>query len=197
MLLSFALPPAWGARPAVVFIQSIRAGLREKPAVPNEAIGRLELPFGPKEGSWGLSPFFEARRDVEDGLWSRMEAGVELGVKPFARWKRPLSWFYVGNGIHRAWVKPGHDRLEWEIRTLVDIPVTALLRSWGFKLYALNEYTYDLQEGRESRNEVAAGFKMPLKVSEFPALLGLGWRHVDWVHGDDADQFEGSFRLTF
>lgn len=145
---------------------------------------------------WRLVPFAEARRDLDLATWSRVETGVELGMQPFKGFVPPFSWFYVGQGLHQAWVSPGRDRPEWEIRTLFDVPVSFLkVRSKPLGLYALNEYTYDLRGGAGIRNEMAAGIKIPLPFPHF--LVLLGWRHVDLVHKADVDQFEGSLEFEF
>ena len=196
-LFTSPLPPAWAVRPAVVLLQEIRANLREKGEISSEAIERLNLEFSAAGGGWRVVPFFEARNNLDQGFWSRMESGVELGIRPFYRWMPPLSWFYLGNSFHQAWVKPGNDHPEWEIRMVFDIPLSWAFRSRGLELYVLNEYTYDLDFGRGVRNEIGGGIKMPLRVCRIPALLGLGWRHVDLIHEADEDQFEGTLRVKF
>ncbi|MBI3322272.1 MAG: hypothetical protein HYZ94_01150 [Candidatus Omnitrophica bacterium] len=175
-------------RPVFRLYEGVRFNLREtKEDVPNEVVSRAEADFfaGKK---WTLFPFFEARADVDDDTWSRIEAGAELGLRPF-------SWVYLGNGIHRAWVNPHSDRMEWEVRSVLTVPLGWKVRSERVSLYALNEWTFDLEIGEGSRNELGAGFRIPLPWKPFSA--SLGWRHVDLIHRSDMDQFEGTLRAEF
>jgi hypothetical protein len=117
-----------------------------------------------------------------------VELGGELGMMPF-------SWFYVGQGIHQAWLHDGNDQPEWEVRTLFTVPLSLFtsLRTKLPELYALNEYTYDLRRGSGIRNEMGVGLRIPLPMPRFSVLFG--WRHVDWVHSSDMDQFEGALQV--
>ena len=136
-----------------------------------------------------MTPFFEARRDFDNNRWSRIEAGGELGWQPF-------SWAYLGNGLQRAWLDPGDDRTEWEVRTVFTFPLPWWeIRSEKVKLYALNEWTYDIDSGEGRRNEVGAGVRIPLPVPHLTP--SLGWRHVDLIHDPDLDQFEGWLTADF
>ncbi len=176
----------WAARPTVRLTQGVRASLRSDYFIPSEATSRLELEWAKK--FFRFFPFYEIRRDLDHGRWSRMELGAEVGMIP-------CRWFYLGQAIHQAWLDPGDDRLEWEIRVLFNLPLPWIrLPSGEANLYALNEYTYNLERGEGQRNEMAAGITLPL--SQRLRLL-LGWRHVDWVHSPDADQFEGSLQFQF
>ncbi len=199
LFFPFAFLPcrAFADRPVFQLNQGARANLRDKGDVASEFIERLELQWLVRS-DWWLIPFGEARDNLDQGLWSRMEAGVELRGRPFAPWKRPLSWITVGSGFQRAWVKPDSDRFEWEGRFLVGVPLPWAVRSKPVEVYALNEYTVDLEEGQGIRNEMGAGFKIPLPGwARWDPFLTLGWRHVDLIHELDDDQFEGSLDLSF
>ena len=182
--------------------------LRSKGDLPNEIISRLEADFSTHQKRWNLSPFVEARWDIDDSKCSKVELGAEVGVKP-------LSWFYLGEGIYQRWFSPdvdlsdpahppgklrtllpGNPHTESETRVLVDVPLPWSIHSRPLGLYALNEYVFDFNEGRSIRNEVAAGIKIPLPTS-YPVSASLGWRHVDLVHLLDVDQFEGSIQIEF
>lgn len=169
--------------------EGVRAGLREaKEAVPSEWVSRAEADLSWRRW-WKVMPLFEARLDLDNNKWSRIEAGGELGWQPF-------SWAYLGNAVHRAWIAPGSDRMEWEVRTVF----TASLPWWEIRsrkvsLYALNEWTFDIETGEGQRNEVGAGFRIPLPLP--PLSASLGWRHVDLIHDSDMDQFEGTLAAEF
>ena len=188
--LVWRAPPeahAW-ERPVFRFWEGIRANLREaKEDVPNEVVNRAEVDFF-KDQKWTVLPFFESRVDVDDGEWSRVEAGGEFGVHLF-------PWFYLGNGIQQAWLHPDDDRSEWEVRTVLSWPLPLAVRSEKLSLYALNEWTFDIDKGEGQRNEVGVGFRIPLPWKPFSSQLG--WRHVDIIHDSDMDQFEGSLRADF
>ena len=215
--------PAWAERPAVRFTESGRASLRSKGAIPNEFISRVNLLLLPSSPHWNLAPFVEAGWDFDDSKFSRVALGAEAGVKPFSWWNekltslwftRPLTWFYVGEALYQRWYKPsldtdpahdadkiraifpGASHTESDTRFRFDIPTPMSIGSHAVGMYAVDEYIIDLNEGRTIRNEVGAGFKISLSAQHDFGLF-LGWRHVDLVHLDDDDQFEGSLQATF
>ncbi len=177
-------------RPSIRFAQGGRWSLRRKSAIGSEMVGRADLGFS-RKNRWFLTPFAEVRRDVNQGTWSRTELGAEFAFKP-------AGWFTLAQGLHRAWVALGGDSLEWEIRTLLGWPASFLPRVGGrpIELYALNEYTYDLELGRGVRNETGGGIKIPFPQKSRWTLV-LGWRHLDLIHSVDMDQFEGSLEFQF
>ena len=169
--------------------EGIRASMREnKEKVPSEWVSRAEADLSWHRW-WKVMPFMEARLDYDNSRWSRLEAGGELGWQPF-------SWVYLGNAIQRAWINPGRDRMEWEVRTLFTVPLPWWeIRSKKVALYALNEWTYDIDSGEGRRNEIGFGVRIPLPVPHLSS--SLGWRHVDLIHGPDLDQFEGTLTAEF
>ena len=203
LLASLAFPgfSTLAARPELRLTQGVRLSLREKSLVQDELVERASADWGGEWGRcrWWVGPFLEARRNLEEGLWSRIEIGAELRGSPFHQWKAPFSWFQMASGLHRAWVKPGGDRIEWEIRALFDVPLPWRLGPRRSFLYALNEYTVDPASGEGIRNEIGAGLRVPISFSSSGLDLGLmlGWRHVDLIHGLDNDQFEGALQLRF
>lgn len=174
---------------ALRLMQGIRTTLREsKETVPSEWVSRAEADLSWHRW-WRIMPLFEARHDVDNGRWSRIEAGAELGWQPF-------SWAYLGNAVHQAWVSPGSDRPEWEVRAVFTAPLPWWeVRSEKLSLYGLSEWTFDIEIGEGIRNELAAGLRIPLPWKRFSSALG--WRHVDLIHGPDMDQFEGILQAEF
>ena len=197
---------AW-ERPEIKFSEGIRANLRDKGMIPTELVDRFELQWPTDHDSWWrVGPFAEIRHNLDDGIVSRMELGGEIGVKPFTKielpaplriLQKPFSSFYLGNGFHEAWINPGRDHPEWEIRSVFSIPTSWKLPAGAVGLYALDEYTFDLDEGAGIRNEIGAGIQLPLLTDPFRLHLQLGWRHVDLVHELDNDQFEGALQAQF
>jgi len=223
LLFSCESSPAWAIQPTLRLTQGARASLRSKGDLPSELISRAELDLFPQEKWWRAFPFVEARWDVDDAQWSKVELGGEADVKPFAwctdscsSWYiRPLSWFSAGQAFYQRWFSPdispsdpahppgklrqlfpGNTHTEWNTRTRFDVPLPWRVRSRPLEAYALNEYIFDLNEGRGIRNEVGAGLKVPLPMTQRVDLL-LGWRHVDLIHLLDVDQFEGSVQVEF
>ena len=189
---------AWALRPTFRLSQGGRANVRESGAnnvVRSEIVTRGEVDLAQKEW-WRALPFIELRRDADRGAWSRVELGAEFGFKPFPNLIPPFCWFYVGHSLHQAWVSPGRDHPEWEIRTLFDFPFPLIqVGSRKASIFLLNEYTYDFRRGAGIRNEASAGLRVPLPLPRFSFLLG--WKHVDPVHFRDMDQVEASLLVEF
>ena len=188
--------PSWAQRsPSFRLSQGARANWRESTGLTSEAVSRMEIVLL-RRARWRVLPFFETRRAVARDAWSRLELGVEIATKPFLGSFPPFSWLTLASGFQQAWLSPGSDHPEWEVRALFDVPIPKLkVRSTPAGFYLLNEYTYDLEEGAGVRNETGVGVLVPLPMRHFSLLLG--WRHVDRVHFTDVDQFEGSLIAEF
>ncbi len=190
LLVEFLLivSPALASRPLFRFTQGGRASLRSEESIPSEVLSRMEI--GLIDGKkFKLVPFGEVRRDLDHDAWSRVELGWEVGWQLF-------PWVYVGEGLHQAWLSPGQNHPEWEVRTLFLAPFKFYPNgSRSLALYGLNEYTYDLRAGRGIRSEMGVGFKIPMPWAHLHTFLG--WRHVDQIHLPDVDQFEGSLQAQF
>ena len=142
-----------------------------------------------------LTPYFEIRRNVDQGLWERKELGIEIG-------RDVTGWFYIGEAIQGVWVKDDYrdsgiykkrDYAESETkllfsRTLLDNEYVNL------KGFILDEFTYDFGEGRGMRNEIAIGVIMPIgKYAE----ADIHWRHIDRIGHYDSDVLETVLTLVF
>ena len=214
---------AWAERPVVQLTEEVRASLRSKGGIPSELISRVDLLLLPSDPHWSVAPFVEARWDLDSSNFSRVELGAEFGVKPFSWWKeklasrwftRPLTWFSIGQAFYQRWygtelstdtehnaskirsIYPTNTHPESKTRLLFDIPTPVSIRSHAVGLYAVDEYIVDLNQGRAIRNEIAAGFKIAL-AKQHEVGLFLGWRHIDLVHLNDTDQFEGGVKAKF
>ncbi|MCM8811556.1 MAG: hypothetical protein NC910_00700 [Candidatus Omnitrophica bacterium] len=199
--------PAVGAaeRPTLVVTEGGRVSLRSKKATPSEFVSRADLLFVNPSSWWTVFPFGEIRKNLDGDGWSRIEAGAEFGVKPFhwfddeksSAYLKPLRWIYLGQGFHKAWLSPGNDTAEWETRVVFTAPLPWEIAAKPVEFYGVDEYTYDLELGRGTRNEFGFGLKLPLPFEHFPLKTVIGFRHVDIVHEDDTDQFEGSLQAVF
>lgn len=187
----------WDRKPRFQWTESYRYDLRQD----NHELftNRISSTFlylnEEEECIFKLTPFFEARWNIDKDLWEREELGAELGKDFF-------SWLYVGESIQKGWMEEDYQSydsyekrgyLESETRFLLS---HALLSTGKIKLkgYALNEYTYDFDAGEANRNEVVVGVTMPIgKYAE----LNLNWRHIDRIHFYDSDTVEGSVSLVF
>ena len=144
-----------------------------------------------------LMPFFEIRRNVERDFWVRKEAGIEIGKDVF-------SWLYLGESIQKIWMKEDFrnwnppmyetiDRMELEAR-LCFSHILLSARNFKLKGFLLEEYTFDVDDGKGTLNEVAAGVILPIgKYIE----TALNWRHTDRVPYYDSDSVEVSLSLVF
>ena len=193
LAVAFTSEGAWAAWPALRLFQGVRVDERgpgETGKIHDEVVSRAEFDLVGKQW-WHVLPFGEVRRDTQSSTWSRMEVGAEFGVMPFTHLAPPFSWFYVGNGFHQAWVRPGRDHPEWEIRTLFNVPVPFIqVGSRQASFYLGNEYTYDLRLGAGIRNEGMLELRIPLPAPRWSTVLG--WKHMDLIHEPDMDQIEVS-----
>ncbi|MFH1507897.1 MAG: hypothetical protein ABIG46_05690 [Candidatus Omnitrophota bacterium] len=142
-----------------------------------------------------LEPFFEIRRNLNADLWQRKELGLEIGRDIF-------DWLYLGESVQKLWRNEDYqhyksfkkrDTAELETRLLFSHD---LIAKDSFKMmgYILNEYTYDLRDGRATSNEISLGVTFPIhKYIE----AGLNWRHIDRIHYYDSDNLEISATLVF
>jgi hypothetical protein len=146
-----------------------------------------------------VSPFAEARRNVEKNVWEREELGVEAGKDIF-------SWLYLGEAIQAVWLKEEYHRgdqfFSWQKQRKTTEAETRLmlshdlfsLRKIMLKGFVLDEYTYDMVLGSGTRNEIAFGVIVPLnKYIE----TALDWRHIDRIHDFDSDTLEATLTLIF
>lgn len=162
-------------------------------------INRLSVGFRylDKQGGelFKLTPFFEARRNVDRNLWERKELGAELG-------RNILPWFYLGEAIQGVWLKEDYrdythtkkrDSAESKTRLLL---THNLISNSHIKLngFASDEYIYDFDIGAGVRNELSGGVILPLNKN---IETGLSWRHIDRIHDFDSDVIEASLTVIF
>lgn len=160
---------------------------------------RLSLTFNcwdnQKKPLLKLIPFLEIRRNIDRDLWERKELGIEIGKDIFPR-------LYLGEALQKGWIKEDYRYYaNYEKRNYTDLE-TRLLLSYNLlshrhiKLmgFVLDEYTYDLDRGAGTRNELAIGLIMPVgKYIE----TDINWRHIDRIHYYDSDALEASLTLIF
>jgi len=188
---------SWDKKPEFRWTQLYRYDLRQD----NHRLynNRLALAFSYLDSKgkalFKLTPFFEIKRNIGKDLWERKELGIEIG-------KDILPWLYVGEAIQQSWKKEDYrwytnyekeDSVESETRLMF---CHNLLSNKYIKLkgFILDEYTYDFNEDRGIRNEVAIGVIAPIgKYIE----TGINWRHIDRIHYYDSDTFEASLTLVF
>lgn len=188
---------AWGKKPEIRWQQVYRYDLRQHDQ--QLYTNRLSLTFNcldKKEKSLlKITPFFEARRNIREGLWEREELGIEIGRDIF-------SWFYLGESIQASWLRENycnytsHKRRDTIESETIFLASHELFSRKNFKLkgFVRDEYTYDFDIGAGTRNEITMGFIIPVgKYIE----TGLDWRHIDRIHDYDSDTFEVSLILVF
>lgn len=185
----------WQKKPEFRLQQLYRYDMRNKGS--DLYITRVSAAFDYLEASarilLRIMPFYEARRNLNDNIWERKEFGVEFGRDIF-------PWFYLGEAIQGVRLKDGdhgnyHKRrtTESETRLLFSHNLVSI-KSVKLKGYVLGEYTYDFDEGKGMRNEIAVGLIAPIgKYIE----TDINWRHIDRIHDWDADTLEASLTLVF
>jgi len=133
-----------------------------------------------------IQPFVETQYLWDKERWHRTELGSELGIR--------YKWAYIGESIHYAWLKDAEDTPELESRLEVNIPFVLNSAGYQITLALLEEYTYSIEEGEATRNEVAGIFYIPVfKHLDF----SCGWRHIDRIHDYDSDLIEMSAVLKY
>lgn len=135
-----------------------------------------------------LLAYGETRYDLDEDYWYRTEAGVGAGAQLF-------KLFRFQTELNYAWVQPGSDD-SWEAQggLYFNLPFPDFLPFLDLSLYALDEYTYNIDEGKGTINEVAAGFNLaPFELVNFQ----IGWRHTDYIHGSDSDMVEVGATIKF
>jgi hypothetical protein len=187
----------WGQKPEFRWNQLYRYDTRH--AEHELYTNRLSAGFiyRDKQGKelFKLTPFFEARRNLDRNFWERRELGVELGRDIF-------SWFYLGEVIQGVWLREDYcdythtkrrDSAESETRLLFKC---SIFSGSHIKLdgFASNEYTYDFDIGAAVRNELTGGIILPLNKN---IETVVSWRHIDRIHDFDSDVIEASVTTIF
>lgn len=172
-------------KPILSYSQTGRADIRHDQDL---YIHRIELEFNPFKETLNLNfiPFFEARRNLTESAWVRKELGFEVG-------KKITDWLYWLEAFQYIWSFSNENIPELESRLLLKNKIFKFF-SRELQGFILNEYTYNLEDGRGIRNEVSVGVEY-LLFKHFS--INLDWRHIDLVHEEDSDTVEGGFRLSF
>ena len=144
-------------------------------------------PWDDMEAKLEIQPFAETRYLWDDEEWSRTETGLEAGL-------HFMKWVYVGESFQYAWLKGAEDTPELETRLELNIPFPLNSEGYTVTLVLIEEYTFALEPGKGTRNEVAANLIIPV-YKHFDFLCG--WRHVDRIHDFDSDQVELTGILKF
>ncbi|MCX7661110.1 MAG: hypothetical protein N2Z79_00315 [Candidatus Omnitrophica bacterium] len=142
-----------------------------------------------------IKPFFETKINLERENIERKSFGLEIGKEIF-------SWLYLGGILQRNSAKEDlFAYAEYKKRDYTDFTFKLLLSKYlldkkhlKLKGFIQEEYTYDFDLEKGSRNEVAIGLIIPIaKFSEFI----VNWRHIDRIHYYDSDTFETAINFTF
>ncbi len=142
-----------------------------------------------------IKPFFEVKRNVHQAFWQKERLGLEIG-------KDLTKWFYTSLRFSQIWSRDDCQQYGYyEKREYRDVEYNFKLSYYlvnkpKFKLegFIIDEYTYDLNQGRGTRNEVVIGVSYPInKYLE----TTVNWRHIDRVHYFDQDTYEASVTMFF
>ena len=153
-----------------------------------------------KKQLFKITPFFEARRNINKDVWEREELGLEVG-------RDICPWFYLGEAIQAVWLREDyrrsdHQNYNWhKERDSTESETRIVFRHKVFSIggielggFLLGEYTYDFELGAGVRDEAALGFNLPLnKHIETEVSL----RHIDRIHDFDSDVVEASLTVIF
>jgi len=168
----------------------------------NLYINRFNATLNYKIERWNqefkIIPYIENQLNIEHEVWIRNEFGVELG-------RDITSWMYFGQNFHYADLKEDDrdredfrrgNRAEWRSRLKFHLPLIKEKDTGEVKLrgYVLNEYTYNLEDGKGYKNEVVIGAVVSI-IKDIE--LNVDWRHIDRVNYYDSDNAEFSCTLLF
>ena len=138
----------------------------------------------------GISGFGEIQWNFKLNDWEKLMLGAEIEKKIF-------KYFYVGQSLQFIsgqmldyMVFDADSRsIDTTTKIIFKYP---LLEYLDLKLF--EEYSINLEEGRDECNEVGAEIIYNLKDS---CSLGVGWRHIDRIHTLDTDYVTSSIKLRF
>ena len=137
-----------------------------------------------------ISGFGETQWNFKSNDWEKLMLGAEVKKKLF-------RYFYVGqsfqfiSGQILDYMTFGADSRSIDTTTKI-IFKYPMLKHLDLKLF--EEYSINLEEGRDECNEIGAEIIYNLKDS---CSLGVGWRHTDRIHNFDTDYVTSSIKLRF
>ena len=137
-----------------------------------------------------ISGFGETQWNFKSNDWEKLMLGAEVEKKLF-------RYFYVGqsfqfiSGQILDYMTFGTDSRSIDTTTKI-IFKYPVLKHLDLKLF--EEYSINLEEGRDECNEIGAEIIYNLKDS---CSLGVGWRHTDRIHNFDTDYVTSSIKLRF
>ncbi len=137
-----------------------------------------------------MSGFGEVQWNFKLNDWEKLMLGVEAEKKLFRYFYIGQSFQFISGQMLDYMVFDADSRsIDTTTKIVFSYP---LLEYLDFKLF--EEYSINLEEGRDECNEVGAEIIYNLKDS---CSLGVGWRHTDRIHNFDTDYVTSSIKLRF
>ena len=135
-----------------------------------------------------ISGFGEAQWNFDLNDWEKLMLGVEVEKKLFKYIYIGQSFQFISGQILDYMVfNPDSRSIDTTTKIIFKYP---LLKYLDLKLF--EEYSVNLEEGKDECNEIGAEFIYNLK--DF-CSLGVGWRHTDSIHSFDSDYITSSVKL--
>ena len=194
LLFSCSLASAMIKRPPARYTVLVNNDIRHSDE--NFVSNRLDMSFSRelnKKVTARLTPFVEARHNLERRKRERVSTGVEMGLD-FG------GYFYAGEQLRQTWrSEPVYNRgiikntNMTEALSILKLSFP-LLPKKDIKGYVRGEYTYDFRLGQGVRVESIAGMLIPFGKSW---EVNADWRHRDRIHADDCDTLEAGITYIF
>jgi len=142
-----------------------------------------------------MIPYAQIRQNLHNHQIERVAVGVELGLHMF-------SWLYLAERFQQIWrdealYTPDQLNAEEMAEAITHLFFTIPMFNLGkrsVEAYFSEDHTYDFRDKRATRNEIAAGLRVPLGKR---FTISLGWRHIDRIHFYDSDTIECRARYSF
>ena len=137
-----------------------------------------------------ISGFGEAQWNFKLNDWEKLMLGAEVEKKLFKYLYIGQSFQFISGQILDYMTFDVDSRsIDTTTKIIFKYP---LLEYLDLKLF--EEYSINLEEGRDEYNEIGAEIIYNLKDS---CSLGVGWRHTDRIHNLDTDYVTSSVKLRF
>ena len=143
-----------------------------------------------------IAPYTEITYNFETDELSKTETGLEAEFEIVKYLNFHSAFQYATINKHHDYICTGEDKINFELLNgiIFSIPTPLKIARRPIRFRAKENYIYDLDNHRGTRNEVEGGF---FWRAQKHLDLGLKWRHIDHIHYTDIDEAVGVATLIF